>query len=205
MDDLGSRVRFPAGAGNFSLHHRVQTGSGSHPASYPMGTGAVSLGIKRPGRKVDHSPPSSAEVKNAWSYTSTLQYVFMTWCLIKNRDNFTFIFYAPTLLELKLCSPKEIKSRDGSVGIALSYGLDDQGSRFRFPAGAGNFSLHHRFQNGSGAHPPSYPMGTEGSFPGVKAARGVKLITHLHLVPRSKNEWSYTFTPPIRLHGVVLS
>jgi hypothetical protein len=26
-----------------------------------------------------------------------------------------------------------------------------------------------------------------------------------HLMPRSKNEWSYTFTHPIRLHGVVLS
>jgi hypothetical protein len=32
----------------------------------------------------------------------------------------------------------------------------------------------------------------------------VKLITHLHLVPMSKNEWSYTFIPSIRLHGVVL-
>jgi hypothetical protein len=31
---------------------------------------SLSLGVKRPGRKVDHSPPSSAEVKNAWSYTS---------------------------------------------------------------------------------------------------------------------------------------
>jgi hypothetical protein len=39
-----------------------------------------------------------------------------------------------------------------------------------FPAGAGNFSLHHRVQNGSGAHPASYPMGTRGSFPGSKAA-----------------------------------
>jgi hypothetical protein len=28
-------------------------------------------GVKRPGRETDHSPPSSAEVKNAWSYTST--------------------------------------------------------------------------------------------------------------------------------------
>jgi hypothetical protein len=34
-------------------------------------SGAVSLRIKRPGRKADHSPPSTAEVKNAWSYTST--------------------------------------------------------------------------------------------------------------------------------------
>jgi hypothetical protein len=33
--------------------------------------GAPSLGVKRPGREADHSPPSSAEVKNAWSYTST--------------------------------------------------------------------------------------------------------------------------------------
>jgi tRNA A37 threonylcarbamoyladenosine synthetase subunit TsaC/SUA5/YrdC len=31
-------VRVSARAGNFSLHHRVQTGSGAHPASHPMGT-----------------------------------------------------------------------------------------------------------------------------------------------------------------------
>jgi hypothetical protein len=51
---------------------------------------------------------------------------------------------------------------DSSVGIALGYGLDDWGSRVRFLAGAGNFSLHHRVQNGSGAHPASYPVGTLG-------------------------------------------
>jgi hypothetical protein len=33
--------------------------------------GALSLGVKRPGREADQSPPSSAEVKNMWSYTST--------------------------------------------------------------------------------------------------------------------------------------
>jgi hypothetical protein len=65
-------VRFPAGSGNFSLHHRVQTGSGAHPASYPMGTrSSFTGGIKRPGREAEHSPPPSAEVKNAWSYTSS--------------------------------------------------------------------------------------------------------------------------------------
>jgi hypothetical protein len=61
-------------------------------------------------------------------------------------------------------------SRDSSVGIALGYGLDDRGSRVRFPAGAGNFSLHHRVQKGSGAHPASYPIVTRGSFSGSKAA-----------------------------------
>jgi hypothetical protein len=62
------------------------------------------------------------------------------------------------------------KSGDSSVGIALGYGQDDRGSRIRFPAGAGNFSLHHRVQNGFGAHPASYPMGTRGTSPGGKAA-----------------------------------
>jgi hypothetical protein len=49
------------------------------------------------------------------------------------------------------------------------YGLDDRGSGVRFPVGAGNFSLHHRVQTGSGFHPASYRMGTRGSFPGGKA------------------------------------
>jgi hypothetical protein len=50
------------GVGNFYLHHRVQNGSGAHPASSIMGTRAISLGVK-PAREADHSPPSSAEVK----------------------------------------------------------------------------------------------------------------------------------------------
>jgi hypothetical protein len=62
------------------------------------------------------------------------------------------------------------KSRDSSVGIVLGYGLDDRGSRVRFPAGAGNFSLHHCVQNGSGARPASYPMDSRDSFPGGKVA-----------------------------------
>jgi hypothetical protein len=89
MDDRGSRVRFRAGAGNFSLH---QNGSETNPASYPMGPGALSLGIKRPERETDHSPPYSGEVKNAWSYTSDPQCVFMAWRVVKRRDNFTLIF-----------------------------------------------------------------------------------------------------------------
>jgi hypothetical protein len=52
----------------------------------------------------------------------------------------------------------------------LGYGLNDQGSRVRFQAGAGNFSLHYRVQNGSGAHPASYALSTGVSFPGGKAA-----------------------------------
>jgi hypothetical protein len=54
--------------------------------------------------------------------------------------------------------------------IALGYGLDGRSSRVRFPAGAGNFSIHHRDQSGSGAHLASYPVSTRVSFPGGKAA-----------------------------------
>jgi hypothetical protein len=63
MEDRGSRVRFPAGAVNFSLHHRVQNGSGAHPASYQMGTRGSFAESKEAGLEADHSPPSSAEVK----------------------------------------------------------------------------------------------------------------------------------------------
>jgi hypothetical protein len=67
LRDGWSGVRVPAEAGNFSLHNIVQTGSGAHPSSYP----GSFLGVKRPGRDADHSPPSSAEVEKAWRYTST--------------------------------------------------------------------------------------------------------------------------------------
>jgi hypothetical protein len=53
----------PAGAGNFSFYHRVQTGSGAHPASYPMGARGSFPGDKAAGREDVHPPPSNAEVK----------------------------------------------------------------------------------------------------------------------------------------------
>jgi hypothetical protein len=44
--------------------HSVQTGSGAHPASFSTGIEIISQGVKRPGREADHSPPTSAEIKN---------------------------------------------------------------------------------------------------------------------------------------------
>jgi hypothetical protein len=65
LDDRAIEVRSPTGADDFSSSSCIQTGSGTHPASYPMGTGGSFPGGKaRPGRDADHSPPSSAEVKN---------------------------------------------------------------------------------------------------------------------------------------------
>jgi hypothetical protein len=42
-----------------------------------MGTGGFFSGVKRPELEIDHSPPTSAEVKNTWIYTFIPPYVFM--------------------------------------------------------------------------------------------------------------------------------
>ena len=53
--------RIPVGGGaRFSAP--VQTGPRAQPASYTMGTGSFP-GVKRPGRGVDHPPPSNTEVE----------------------------------------------------------------------------------------------------------------------------------------------
>jgi hypothetical protein len=61
------------------------------------------------------------------------------------------------------------RSRDSSVGIATSYGLDDRGVGVRILGGQ-EFSLLHVVRTGSGDRPTSYPIGTGGSFSGSKAA-----------------------------------
>ena len=55
----GPRIESRWGARFFAP---VQAGPGAHPASYTMGTGSFP-GVKRPGRGVDHSPSSCAEVE----------------------------------------------------------------------------------------------------------------------------------------------
>jgi hypothetical protein len=52
-------------------------------------------------------------------------------------------------------------------GIIVFVGLRAGRSGFHgsIPGGAGNFSIHHRLRNVSGAHVASYPMGNKGLFP----------------------------------------
>jgi hypothetical protein len=87
---LGFDFRRGLGIFLFTTVSRTALGPTQPPIQWEPG--AISLGVKRPGREADHPPPSSAEVKNAWSYTSIPEYVFMAWCLVKHRDNFTFTF-----------------------------------------------------------------------------------------------------------------
>jgi hypothetical protein len=62
---LGDRSSVPDSDddGTFSFQFRVQTGSGTHPVSHPMGAGrGLTPGTKRLGREAGHLPPSNSEV-----------------------------------------------------------------------------------------------------------------------------------------------
>ena len=69
--DGRSGVRILTEPKDFSLLQNAQTGSGTHPDSYSISIGVRSRKLTRPGRDFDHSPPSSAEVKNEGSCAST--------------------------------------------------------------------------------------------------------------------------------------
>jgi hypothetical protein len=58
--------RIPVGA---RYSPPVQTGPGSHPASYTLGTGSIP-GVKRQRRDVDHPPHLALMLKKEYSYTS---------------------------------------------------------------------------------------------------------------------------------------
>jgi hypothetical protein len=60
---------------------------------YAMGTRAPSLGVNRPGREVNHSPPSRAEVKECVElYLHSANTPSWRGAQLKHRDNFTFTF-----------------------------------------------------------------------------------------------------------------
>jgi hypothetical protein len=87
-----------------------------------------SLGLNQPGRELNPSPPSSAEVKNEWSYTSIPLYVFR-----EELPFFIFICYnvlvststggVVRIYTVENCTQKGISKsgRDSSVSLVTSY------------------------------------------------------------------------------------
>jgi hypothetical protein len=67
-------VQFRSGT-DFSL----KTSNEASPTSYAMDIGVYLPVNKWPGRDGDHSPPSSAQDENAWSYTSVQPYALLPW------------------------------------------------------------------------------------------------------------------------------
>jgi hypothetical protein len=83
LDERRTGVLFPTRARDFLLStNNVQTGSGVHPAFYPMGRGFLLYpGVKWRDSEGDTS--SVAEVKNAWRCATVPSYVCYAWCIIK--------------------------------------------------------------------------------------------------------------------------
>jgi hypothetical protein len=69
------------------------------------------------------------------------------------------------------------------VSVVTGYGLDGRGS---IPGMGNRFFSTLSVQIGSGAHPATYSVGTEGSFGGGKAAGMVELYLHS---PKRLQSW----------------
>jgi hypothetical protein len=142
-------VLFPAGAG-ILLFLATVSRSALGPIQPPIHwtPRVLSPGVKRPVREVDYWPPSDAEFKNAWTYTSIPQYVFMACCPIKQWTT------VPYLNITMLKAVRSLCSRTGRPGLD--------------PQQRPNFFLCLNVHTGSGAHPVSFPVGTGVSFLGGK-------------------------------------
>jgi hypothetical protein len=133
-------------------------------------------GVKLPGSDFNHSPPSSAEAKNKWGYSSAPS-IHLHEVHSCNSTFFT-VFTASKYSPIRYIYT-HIFGPGSSVGIATDYRLDGPGIESRWRS---RFSTP--IQTGPRAHLASCTMGT-GSFPGVKYGRGVTLTTHPLLVPLS--------------------
>jgi hypothetical protein len=79
--------------------------------------GALSLGVKRPGREADHSPPCSAEVKEWVELYLHPQYAFMAWCSVKAQGQ--LYLYLLDFCVYRFCSVQDVTvwSECTSAGI----------------------------------------------------------------------------------------
>jgi hypothetical protein len=75
LDDEGVGVPSPGRVKNVNFSILSRLALGSTPIQWVPG--ALNLRLKRPGLETDHSPPTNAEVRKTWIYTSTPSYAFM--------------------------------------------------------------------------------------------------------------------------------
>jgi len=80
-------------------------------------------GLKRPERETDHSPRANAEIKNAWSYTSTHPHIFIILCLTKHRDNFTLFTLFPDTLSLQSSFRVKPCKATGTITVCIFCSL----------------------------------------------------------------------------------
>lgn len=112
----------------------------------------------------------------------------------------TFFHYTCTFIHIKYITLSEIERWDGSVGIAIGYGLEVRG----FITSKGKVFLFFAMpQTGPDTHTAFYSMGTVSSFSWGKAYTSCD-TTHLHLVPSSVMVELYRHCR-VHLNGVMLN
>jgi hypothetical protein len=146
------------------IHHRVHTSSPFIPKpdepsvtlssqyfeiyfNINLPQHALYMGIKRPGREADHSPPSSAEVKNGGAIPPLPHVSFHSTMLAQLSTGTTLPLTFTSYSTLSIVS----RLRTGRPG--------NRGSVFGWDRG---LSLH-GLQTGSGAHSASIPVGRDSS------------------------------------------
>jgi hypothetical protein len=77
LDDRGVGVRVPVGINNFNFSISSKPALESTQPPIQWVPGALSPVVKWPEHEADRSPPTSAEVKKIWIYTSPPPYAFM--------------------------------------------------------------------------------------------------------------------------------
>jgi hypothetical protein len=185
LDGRGFESRQWLGILLFTTSSRTSLGPTQPPIQWVPG--AVSLGVKRPGREADHfhQVPRS---RIRGTIPPFPQYAFMAWCSVKEQQQpVTF---------LSTHSVHCFLSRHSLNGVMVQY--SDWASCWmtgvRFSSGIGNFTPRHRVKTGSGADTASYLMCTGGLFPLGYCGRSLKLIIHLHLIH---------LVPKLRMHGAI--
>jgi hypothetical protein len=87
QDDQGTRVRFPAEAGDFPHKLLALTGPGTHHVFSVTAAEGLLSRRKAAKQEAGQSPLFSVAV-NAYGYTSSPPQAFVAHCLIKHKSNF---------------------------------------------------------------------------------------------------------------------
>jgi hypothetical protein len=85
VDERATGIQFLAEARKlvFSTMSRQPLGSTQPHIQCMQGT--FSPNVKWLGCEANHSPPSTADIKNAWIYSPTPPHTFKVWCLINQE------------------------------------------------------------------------------------------------------------------------
>jgi hypothetical protein len=108
LDYRRSLVRFSAGLGVFLFTTASRPALGPTQLLIQCAPGVLSLGVTRLGREANNSTASSAEVKDAWRYTSTPP-VRLNGMVIRRESTGTTLPLPSTLLVLGLNTLQNLK------------------------------------------------------------------------------------------------